>query len=186
MSFALVSCGGDDDNGDPELPLSKEQELTKLESEHYNSIITPKIEDVLKNKLGVAINRGINPPDVVGYYQYREKLIESTVPNDQSFISTGRPHIEFCSQKISYYAQENLSIKVQVKEHALNYNNGYLKYFRDADEAFISGDGDNFFIYSYFTTNIYEGVPRYHDFLSLFSGPVKRDEEGKITGIDNY
>lgn len=30
LSFALVSCGGDDDNGDPELPLSKEQELTKL------------------------------------------------------------------------------------------------------------------------------------------------------------
>ena len=164
LLLGVTSCSSDDGN-----------DLVKQEQDLYEKYITPELETTMKN-LGVTVNRGINPPNVEGYYLLFPHCIKSTVPNDSWLGSSN-----FFDHYKRFYEQSGLKVKL------LSYENGHYNVKHVGDGAFISGEGNKFSIF-FEEVNIVKrsGKTYTQTVLTVYSAELIKDKSGKITGLKNF
>lgn len=162
LLLTLPGCSDDDDN-----IVEKEQDL-------YEKYVTPELEGALDD-LGITINRGVNPPDITGYfYEEEPKCIAVTRSDDTKLGETTH------DKKIRFYNKKELSINMEGWE--LDYKNGD-NVQHVAEGVFLSGEGDRFSIF--FNEEYTYDNGAYGTLFSVYSGEVRRDNNGKITGLGN-
>ncbi|WP_165042694.1 hypothetical protein [Dysgonomonas sp. ZJ709] len=169
LIIASYSCSSDDnDSNDDNL-------LVKLEQDRYNEIVTPAMEDVLLNKLQATIYRGVNPPNIEGFYRAHILCEKSTIDGDAMLNTYPVDH------KMKFYNLQGLNIDME--SHEVIVNTDFLRAKHESEGTFISGEGDNFTI---FLDEKISSPGRDHIFFTVLSGQLDRDNEGKIIGIKNH
>lgn len=168
ITAGFTSCGSDDNDEDNSVIIQKEKD-------RYDDFVTPELEDVLKTKLGMTIHRGINPPNVQGYFRMETNCVKSTIKND---YLVGKL---INNLKINLFDQKGLEISMTGFEVATNTNN--FKASHEALGTFISGEGDNFSIF--FNEEVVALAAHYTNFCVL-SGTLDRDAKGNVIGIKNF
>ena len=166
LSISLIcsySCSNDDDD-----------KLKQEEQDKYAEYITPELENALINKLGATIHRGINPPDITGYYLMRLKCVKSSVSNDPYLYE------RFNDYYTKFYDKHELVISLDAYQYKDKVSSTY-----NGKGVFICGEGDKFSVFTSEDFTIEENNA-YGTSLTIFSGTVKRNSEGKIVGITNF
>lgn len=158
--FALPSCGDDDD-------------LSKKEEDLYEKYVTPELETALKDELGMSINRGINPPDITGYFYMEEPRCVAVTQSDDEKLNK----YSF-DKKIKFYDKKELSISMEGWE--LDYQDGD-NILHEAKGVFLCGEGDKFSVF--FNEEFKYDSGAYGTLFSVYSGEVKKNSDGKIIGI---
>jgi hypothetical protein len=167
--FSLAGCGGDDDD-------KTEQALKKEEQTKYNELVTPEIEEVVKNGLNANIYRGINPPDITGYYMFNVRCIKSTITGD-GYVGS---YID--DYKLKFHDQLSLDVKFLGYEVIAGTDRFMTEHI--ANGSFISGEGDKFSVF-FDEKTTYAGESYVSTSLSIFSGELDRNENGEVIGIKN-
>lgn len=163
LTISITSCSSDDD--DPETLEEKEERL-------YNEYVSEEMEANLL-AMGLKINRGINPPNIEGYYLFRPERIATTVPNDGL-----ANYIDYYKQ---YHGQKDMNVSLLGYQQNATKKSKYV-----GDGAFICGEGNKF---SIFFTEEGEGEDKGISYkskhLTVFSGELVKDTDNQITGIKN-
>lgn len=163
------------DGGKSTLTITVTESLTTIEDARYHEFVTPELETSLVDKLGVTINRGINPPDITGYYRMENRCTKSTISGD-SFVGNLINHF-----KLKFYDQKDMELNFEGFQVSTDGTDRYIAQ-SVAKGNFISGESDKFSVFlnvenkSAFGTLIY---------FYVFSGEVVRDTDKKIIGIKN-
>lgn len=161
--FTLSGCKDDDDD------------LSKKEEDLYEKYVTPELETALKDKLCMDINRGINPPDITGYFYMEEPKCTAVTQSSDAKLNK----YSF-DKKIRFYNMKELSINMEGVE--LDYDKGD-NVLHEAKGVFLCGEGDKFSVF--FDEEFKYDSGAYGTLFSVYSGEVKKNSDGKITGIKN-
>lgn len=171
LSVGFGACSSDDNEND-------DKNESQIEDILYDKYVTADVEETI-SKLGVTINRGINPPNIEGYYLLFPWCIGSTYPNDPKLNST-----QFYDHPIHLYNQSGLKIDLISYEMGITLTNA-VKHVGEG--AFICGEGNKFSVlFEEINTVKKEGKTYTQKVLTIFSGEVVRNEKGKISKIKDF
>lgn len=165
LAVINYSCGSDNDD-DPKI---------QEEQDRYNEFVTPELEDVLVNVLGVDIHRGIYPPNMQGFYRMKTYCSKSTIAGD-SWVGTVMNNF-----KMKFHDQQGLNISMDGFE-VVSGTNIYINE-HISEGTFICGNGDSFSIF--FNEEVKSSKDECTTFTVL-SGSLDRDVNGTIIGINNF
>lgn len=162
----LVTACGSDDLSDDKLQL--EQDL-------YDKYVTTEIQTII-DQYQIPVNRGVNPPRVEGYYSISPMtMLMSNHSGDRSYIG----EIWRMDFKMKFFNQKDLLIDILGYETYLN--TGKVNSEHSGTGTFICGSGDKFSVFV--ELEIVSPDQRYNGSgLTIISGSMERDEEGKLTG----
>lgn len=169
----ITACSSDDNNDAND---DANKALVAEENTKYNEYVTPEIENTLKETLGVTINRGINPPNVMGYFLMETNCTKSTIVND-SYVG-----LLVNNYKIKLHDQVDMKVNLLGYEVITNTDIFFAEHI--ADGTFITGEGNKFSIF--FEEIVNHAGDKYNvKTLSVLSGEVDKDDSGEIKGFKN-
>ncbi|MDR2918480.1 MAG: hypothetical protein LBV72_03815 [Tannerella sp.] len=160
--FSLSSCKDDDDD------------LTQKEEDLYEKYVTPELESAL-DKLGMTINRGIDPPNITGYFYMEEPKCTAVTQSDDGMLNKYS-----YDKKLRFYDKKELSISMEGWE--LDYEEGD-NVLHEAKGVFLCGEGDKFSIF--FNEEFKYDSGAYGTLFSIYSGEVEKSSNGNISGLKN-
>jgi len=165
--LVFAACSSDDDNNN-EQRIQDEQDL-------YDQYVTAEMEAAIL-KLDMPVYRGINPPNIEGYYKMIPILSATTNILENSYIGT-RWDTDY---KFNFYDQNNFF--VDVLGYEVTKETDVLRTEHNGNGTFITGENDKFSIFmeEESTSGIYTSKV-----LTILSGEVVRTQS-KITGIKNF
>ncbi len=158
------------------LTIQVTESLAEAEQDRYSEFVTPELENVLVNKLGITVNRGISPPDLTGYFLMKTYCTKSTISGD-SYV--GKLIDDF---KIKFYDQRNIEISLSGFEVKTGTDD--FLYHHEAIGTFICGEGDKFSVF--FNETIQGADNTYSTNFALFSGELVKDANKTVIGIKNF
>lgn len=168
----ITGCGGDDDND----ANDANKELVAEENAKYKEYVTPEIENTLRNTLGVTINRGINPPNVMGYFLMETNCTKSTIEFD-SYVGS-------LINNYKIQLRDQVGVEVNLLGYEVITKTDIFFAEHVADGTFITGEGNKFSIF--FEETVNHAYDKYNvKTLSVFSGEVDKDNSGEIKGFKN-
>lgn len=161
-SILFITACSDDDTS----PLEeKEQAL-------YDKYITAEMESAIA-KLNMSINRGVNPPEIEGYYRMEAIFLATTNSAEKSYLGLRFP----TDYKFNFYNQSALS--VDLLGYEVEKDTDELDAEHRGQGTFICGEGDKFSIFME-EQHLSDGYTAIS--LTILSGEVVRNG-GSITGI---
>lgn len=153
-----------------------ESSLDKEEQTKYDEFVTLEMDAALKT-LQMPIHRGINPPNIEGFFRMDGKFLATTNPAETGYLGSF-----IADMKIKFYDQNGLKVSLLGYEVTRGTDNN--EHTHKGDGTFISGEGDYFSVF-FEQYAIYPGDKR-PTTLAVMSGKIERTSDGKIARIVNF
>lgn len=170
LSFTagFTACGDDDDDN----TNKKDEQLKEEEQDLYDEYVTEEMQTAI-TKLGMPVNRGINPPNVEGYYRMEPVFLATTNSSENSYLGM-RWNTDL---KFNFYDQKDLAVSLLGYE--VSTNTDRLTVEHSGEGTFITGKDNKFSIFmeEQSVSNGYTSTT-----LTIISGEVIRTGN-KITSM---